>query len=137
VKYELLDHTADIQFRVYGADEGELVANAAYALFDQLADLSGVRASETDSVSGSGNDLEEALVDFLEELLYRFDVDGRIYGTFRTTEVTDTAVTAECRGEDFDAARHERRTGIKAVTFHNVNIERGPDGFSVVLTCDV
>jgi len=74
-RYEELGHTADIRFRIYGADERELFSNAAFALFDKMVDLSAVRASEAIEVEVSGADAEETLVNFLSEILYRFDAE--------------------------------------------------------------
>lgn len=137
MKYEEIEHTADLRLKVYGADERELFANAAFALFDTMADLSKVQARETDIVEACGADLEETLVAFLGEILYRLEGDARIYREFEIRDLQDDHVKAACGGEDFDAARHDIRREIKAVTYHDVEIERGADGLSVVITCDV
>jgi len=137
MKYEEIEHTADLRLKVYGRDERELFANAAFALFDTMADLSKVEARETDVVEGRGADLEETLVAFLGELLYRFEGDRRIYRDFEIAELQDDRVKAACRGESIDPERHDIKAEIKAVTYHDVEIARGPDGLSVVLTCDV
>ncbi|MBU3933351.1 MAG: archease, partial [Candidatus Omnitrophica bacterium] len=45
-RYEIIDHTADIGLRAYGKDLKQLFTNAAYGMFDILADLKKVRAKE-------------------------------------------------------------------------------------------
>ncbi len=45
-KYILVDHTADIMVRAFGDTLEECFANAGYALFDQIVDLSGIGTSE-------------------------------------------------------------------------------------------
>ncbi|GAG16189.1 unnamed protein product, partial [marine sediment metagenome] len=45
-RYEVIDHTADIGIKTYGKDLKELFVNAAYGMFDILADLKNVRAKE-------------------------------------------------------------------------------------------
>jgi SHS2 domain-containing protein len=137
MKYEEIEHTADLRLKVYGRDERELFANAAFALFDTMADLSKVEARESDLVEAHGADLEETLVAFLGELLYRLEGDARIYRDFEIEELQGDHVKAACGGEDFDASRHDIKREIKAVTYHDVEIERGPDGLSVLITCDV
>jgi len=42
VKYRLLEHTADAMVEVHGEDLDERFENAAYAMFDQITDLSRV-----------------------------------------------------------------------------------------------
>ena len=51
MRYEEVEHTADVRLKVYGADEKELFANAAFALFDMLVDLSGVQEKIREEVS--------------------------------------------------------------------------------------
>ena len=42
-RYEQFPHTADIGVRVFGHDLKELFENAAFAMFDLLADLEGLK----------------------------------------------------------------------------------------------
>ncbi len=137
MRYEELEHTADVRLKVYGADEVELFANAAFALFDRLVDLSAVSGTLREEVSAEGADSEETLVNFLGELLYRFEVEARVYRDFEITRLSATSICCTCIGEPFDPSRHERLTGIKAVTFHDVKIRREAGGLSVVITFDV
>ncbi len=136
-RYEELGHTADVRFRIYGADERELFSNAAFALFDKMVDLSAVRPSEAIEVEVSGADVEEMLVNFLSEILYRFDAEKFVARECEIKELSPGGVKSVCRGEKFDPAKHEFRHHIKAVTFHDVRIENTPDGLAVTITCDV
>jgi SHS2 domain-containing protein len=136
-RYEELDHTADVQLRIFGAGERELFANAAFALFDKMVDLSRVESRRTVEIEASGADIEETLVNFLAELLYRYNAGRFICRECRITELAPTRVRSVCTGEDFDPARHEARAEIKAVTFHDVKITRAADALEVTLTCDV
>jgi len=45
-RYRVFDHTADLGIEVYGATVNELFTSAAFAVFDMLTDLDGVRAIE-------------------------------------------------------------------------------------------
>ena len=136
-RYEELDHTADVQLRIFGADERELFANAAFALADKTVDLSAVHGRQAVEVEASGADIEETLVNFLSELLYRYNAGHFISRECRITELSPTRVRSVCTGEPFDASRHEARAEIKAVTFHDVRITHTADGLEVTLTCDV
>lgn len=137
MRYEELEHTADVRLKVYGADREELFANAAFALFDTVVELGEVKAVFCDEIEVEGGDLEETLVNFLGELLYRFEVEGRLYGEFDILELSDERVRVASSGELRDVRRHGARRAVKAVTFHDVEIVRGAEGLSVVLTLDV
>ncbi|UCG94894.1 MAG: archease, partial [Candidatus Aerophobus sp.] len=41
-KYEFINHTADLGIRVWGESIEELFKNAAYSMFDTIADLNRV-----------------------------------------------------------------------------------------------
>lgn len=137
MRYEEIEHTADVRLMVYGADERKLFANAAFALFDRQVDLSAVEIVSADEILAGGADLEETLVNFLNELLYRLEGEDRVYREFEITELDENDVVAICSGETFDPARHEKKISIKAVTFHDVAITRSDGGLSVAITCDV
>ena len=42
-RYEQFPHTSDIGIRVFGRDLKELFQNAAFAMFDTMADLEGLK----------------------------------------------------------------------------------------------
>ena len=71
-RYEEIPHTADIGVRVYGADLKELFKNAAFSMFDIIADLEGIKGSVTVDVDLKADSPEELLVNWLDELLYNF-----------------------------------------------------------------
>jgi len=136
-RYRELEHPADLRLEIFGADERELFENAAFALFDRMVDLSGVGAGLEEEVAAEGSDREELLVNLLGELLYRFEGEGRVYREFQVVELGPSRVRLHCRGELFEASRHEAVLEIKAVTHHDVRIRPAPGGLSVVVTCDI
>ena len=136
-RYEELDHTADLRLRIFGADERELFANAAFALFDRIVDLASVRAQVAHEIEASGADIEETLVNFLSELLYRRETQNILYRDCEIRELTLQRVRSVCMGETFSPSRHEAKAEIKAVTFHDVEITRRGGRLEVTLTFDV
>jgi len=65
-RYEQFPHTADIGIRAYGKDLKELFANAAFAMFDTIADLEGLKAVVTQNFELKAENKEELLVAFLQ-----------------------------------------------------------------------
>ena len=57
-RYEQFPHTADIGIRVFGKDLKELFENAAFALFDTLADLEGLKPSIEEAIKVEGDSAE-------------------------------------------------------------------------------
>jgi SHS2 domain-containing protein len=64
------------------------------------------------------------LVDWLNEVLYWFDGKRIAFRSFRVTEFRDTAIGAVGAGEPRDPERHRARLIVKAVTYHQLKIER-------------
>jgi SHS2 domain-containing protein len=134
--FEIIDHTADIGIVVHGGDLTETFANAAYAMFSLIADLSSVDEAICHEVEASADDLEGLLVGWLNELIYLFDVENIIFKRFELTELTGIILKAKCYGEKVDPSRHKLKTGIKAATSHMLKIEK-KDGFRAQVLFDI
>jgi SHS2 domain-containing protein len=123
--YTFIDHTADVAADLTGRTLEELFASAAQALTDTITDLAAVRPSVTQSITLDAGSLEDLLVDWLNELLYRFEVQNLL--------VSDAAVRlreaggrwyleANAAGEPFDPAKHPSRVLVKSATYHGLNV---------------
>lgn len=126
-KYILIDHTADIGIDVFGASLQKLFANAAFALFDIITDLSKVEGKVEYKISISGIDKEQLLVNWLQELLYLHDVRNILFNDFCIVDITDTQLNATVRGDVICDDKHVIKTEIKAVTYHCLSVIREND----------
>jgi len=123
-KYVLIDHTADIGIEAFGATLPELFSNAAFAMFDIIADLEKVENRVECHLEITGVDREQLLVNWLGELLYLHDVKNYLFKNFLITNLTDTRLSASVQGEMFVENKHIINTEIKAVTYHALSIVR-------------
>ena len=133
-RYVLVDHTADMMVKAFGSTLEECFANAAYALFDQTVDLSGIGTSEKTDICVTGIDDEDRLYSFLSELLFIEDCDNLILKEFEVCFDGDE-VKCHAKGETLDRSRHRIRSEIQAVTYHMMEIDR--DTPSVTVLFDV
>jgi SHS2 domain-containing protein len=133
-RYVLMDHTADMMVKAFGSTLEECFANAAFALFDQTVDLSGIGTSEETDIRVTGMDDEDRLYSFLSELLYIEDADNLILKEFRVS-FDGEDVVCHAKGETLDRSRHRIRSEIKAVTYHMMEVDR--DTPSVTVLFDV
>lgn len=120
-RYETLEHTADIMIRAFGSTIEELLENAAYAMFDQIADLSSVRLVNEYSLTIEGEDLSQLMVDLLSELLYLHDTKIVLLSEF-DAEYDGEVLHMSARGEPVDKRRHIMKTAIKAVSYHALDV---------------
>ena len=82
-------------------------------------------------------DREALLVDWLNHLLYLFDLDGFLGRDFQVESLTPERLKARVTGESFDPARHPARTGVKAATFHQLSIVPVKDGWEATVVLDL
>ncbi len=122
--YETFDHTADLGLRVRADDLNSLFAEAAEALFSAVVeDLESVKGEQTIEIRLHEEELELLLFDWLNELLYRFDVDGMLFRRFAASIDGDT-LTAIAYGEPIDRNRHALTHEVKAITYHGLRVEQ-------------
>lgn len=142
--FRVLEHTADVGFEAFGRTREEAFANAARALEDLIVPLESVRPREEAAISAEGPDDASLLVNWLNELLYRFDVEGRLFSEFEVRLAENSAagrlaLTARARGEVFDPSRHEVKVQVKAITYHQILFEetRQPAGWHARVYVDI
>ncbi len=131
VRYTLVDHTADMMVRAFGGTLEECFGNAAYALFDQTVDLSGIRTDEETEIRVSGIDDEDRLYSFLAEMLFIEDCDNLILKEFDVSFEGEDVV-CRAKGETLDRSRHRIRSEVKAVTYHMMEIDRDTPSVTVI-----
>jgi SHS2 domain-containing protein len=123
-RFELIEHTADMGLAAYGKSLGEAFANAAYGMFSIIAELDAVREVETRRVEINEDDLESRLFEWLNSLLYYFDVEMLLFRRFDIMEFGEGRLVAECHGEKYDPSRHQLRTGVKSATYYMIEVDR-------------
>jgi SHS2 domain-containing protein len=132
-RYEQLEHTADLALRVYGRTLRQLFANAAYAMFSQLANLERIVPTVQREVSVEGIDYESLLVNWLNELLYLQDTRREAYVAFEIHMLLRRRLQATVRGAQTENAD----TIIKAATYHDLSISKTHGWYMSTIVFDV
>ncbi|HTY47083.1 MAG TPA: archease [Methanomassiliicoccales archaeon] len=134
MRYEILEHTADVMIKATGKDLEECFANAAFALFDQMTEASKVWPKEEVRFTAEGHDLESLLFNFLSEFLYLRDAKMLVLSDFKV-RIKGTTLECVAKGERFDPVRHKPKHEVKAVTYHMLRVD--PDEPSVTVIFDI
>ena len=122
MRYEEIEHTADVGIRAYGRTLDEIFANAAEGMFSLIADLSKVRPVGEAEVRLTAEDIPTLLLRWLTELLYVHETDRLLFSSCEA-KVTGTSLVGRARGEAIDKSRHELKLAIKAVTRHRLTVD--------------
>ena len=135
--FRILDHTADIGLTIYGEDLKALFAHAGEGFFHIITDLKKVKPRIEKRVELGGESLDRLLVDWLGELLYLHDVDHLLFGEFAMESVGVEGLKAVAKGEPFQEGVHVIKTEIKAVTYHQIRVEKRNGGWRARVIFDL
>jgi len=134
--FEIINHTADVGIIAYGADMCQAFANAARALFSLITELDDVAEVLYRDTELTAPDEESLLVEWLNELIYLFDVENVIFKRFDITELSNTQLKARSYGEKIDRSKHKLKTGVKAATYHMLTVDKA-NGCKVQVLFDI
>lgn len=135
--FETFDHTADIGLRVVAATLEELFAEAARGLTSLLVEnLDDVKATQTETIRLDGTETDYLLFDWLNELLFRFETRGLLFCEF-DVRFNEQGLEATIRGEPCDRSRHRLAHEVKAVTYHDLSVQKTDRGWQAELIFDI
>lgn len=140
MSFRFLEHTADIVLEIEASSLSGLLEEASRGMTDCITDLQSVRSRNTVHLHTSAPDREGLLVGWLNEVLYRFEIDGFL-PCDADVSVRSDGVTlhaeGELRGEAYDPERHPFRTAVKGATWHNLKIESSDDDWRASVVLDI
>lgn len=123
--YELLEHTADLGIRAWGPTMPEAFEQATHA----LAEIMGLRVpgpGGRDVLRVSADDHGGLLVALLNELLWIHEARSVGFVEVDVIGLSETDLVAEV--ESAPAPETPDGLHVKAATYHQLAVERGPDG---------
>lgn len=137
--FETIDHTADVGFRAYGQTLKEVFENAARGMFSLIVDPEKVSSRREFAVDVEAEDRETLLVEWLNELIYLFEVEHVVLNKFEICDWDEEHhLRAKTWGEPIDEKKHEIETVIKACSYHMLKVEPvDPKGWMAQVVCDV
>jgi len=134
---EELEHTADTGIIVTAASLKELFGRAASGMFSVITDLSAVQPKVATRVSVEATDQKALMVRWLSELNVRHITKHWLFSRFEIIELGDTHLSADVHGEPIDPERHTIYTEIKAITFHDLQIEKEDEHWKAQIIFDL
>ncbi len=139
--FKFLEHTADAYVEAYGTSLEEAFEKAALATLDVMTEPEKVEPKIEDALEVEAPDEYALLYSWLEELLVKFELTGKLYSSFKISSIEKTPVgwklKAKAWGELYDPKKHPSRVGIKSVTYHQMEIVKKPKSVTVRFILDV
>lgn len=121
--FTLIEHTADVGIVATGETFAEALSSVAEGMVSVLVEPEDTRCDEVLQVTVVSADREALVVDWLNELLYRFEAEAFLPQNFEVVvDEVGTTLRAVCRGERVDPERHNVLTCVKAATYHGLEV---------------
>lgn len=123
-----VEHAADMGIKGWGCNEKEAFEEIALAMFELIVDGEGIKPVESVEIMSEGDDSEELLVDFLNKLLMRADIEELVFLGVRIerisgdTEKRGRRLLAVARGVPLDEVREKLIREVKAATYYGVSV---------------
>ncbi|MCM8818529.1 MAG: archease [Candidatus Omnitrophica bacterium] len=134
-KIKIINHTADIGIEVYGETIKEIFLNSAKGLYEMM----GIENNGSENfleINLQGNQIEELLVKFLNELIYLVEtkkLGGEPENIIIEKKENEYLLKALLRVKNIK----KRYKEIKAATYHNLKIEKAKKGFKTTIIFDL
>lgn len=139
--FNFLEHMADAYIAAYGKDLAEAFENAAFAMFEVMTDVEKVNPQVEDHVEVEAVDEHALLYSWLEALLVRFEIKGMLYSRFKVLVLDKTSngfrLRAKISGEKYSPEKHPQKVGVKAVTYHRMEIIKEPNKVTLRFILDI
>jgi|TARA_B100001964_G_C13926597_1_gene462567 SHS2 domain-containing protein len=137
MSYELIDHTADFGLHVKGNDANSLFVNAAHAMFDQITDTLVLKGIKTEHVRAKGDDWPDLMINWLRELLYLWTGKSLLVKVVMIDSLSKYQLLSTVKVDCFDPNHHVIKDEIKGVTYHQVLVRGGKEGWKSKIFFDV
>jgi len=141
MKYEYLDHTADVQIHAWGDNLTEAFEQAGVALFGYMTDIDTVSIESVQEVEVTdAEDMLGLLYRYLDELLFLFCAEP--FFIARKVKITqfdreNFRIKAKAYGETFSLDKHPQGTEVKAITYSNMQVHDTDESHEVFVIIDI
>ncbi|XP_035210341.1 protein archease-like isoform X1 [Stegodyphus dumicola] len=140
VKYEYLDHPADVQLHSWGDTIEEAFEQIAVAMFGYMTEIDKVEILMSQDIEAEGDDMLSLLFHYLDEFLYVFSAEP--YFIARKVKILhfdkqNLKIKARGYGEIFDLDKHPQGSEVKAITYSNMQVHENEDKCELFVIVDV
>ncbi len=134
MKYEFLDHTADIKIKSYGKTQEMAFENMTLAISEYLSKGEKIKAKVGKKVEVHGTDLENLLYNFLDELIYLLDAEQFIVAKAEVSLLGNN-IKATLYGDS--TKNYKDLDHIKAPTYAEMHVKKTQSGWEFQVVVDV
>lgn len=135
--YQTIDHTADLGISIQADSVAGLFEEAARALSDLIFGPRTFHGSGEVQVRVTGSDWPDLIINWLREILYLWNGEGRIPGPVDIRRIEPFRLEAIVPVDNRPCAPRDIFNEIKAVTYHQVEVDRQAAGWRARVIFDI
>ena len=135
--YQTIDHTADLGIIVKGPDVKSLFINAAQAMIDLMVKGDIGEGIATRDIFVEGEDFPDLMVRWLGEILYLFEGESLIVDSIEINSISPMKLKSTLTLTSFKPKHHQVIREIKAVTYHQISVNKTKDGWEAKVIFDI
>jgi SHS2 domain-containing protein len=143
--YNYLEHSTDAFVQARGSNLDELFVNCAKGLINIMFDIDKVENLESFTITADSEDLENLLYDWLEKVLLKILVEQIVFSRFSIAIFEEYSnfmekkyfLKAHVGGEKVNYDKHDYKIEIKAITYHELKIQRIDSAYVATFLVDL
>jgi SHS2 domain-containing protein len=135
--YQIINHTADLGIIVKGVNEKDVFIRAAYAMTDLMVKGDITKKTVIKDVSLKGDDFPDLMVKWLGEILYLFNGEKLLVHSIEINSISSIMLLSTLTLSTFEPKHHEVKREIKAVTYHQICVDKVNDGWQARIIFDI
>lgn len=122
-KFEFLEHTSEVKFKVYGKNPEELFCNCALAVSSIFSRGNNIKDKIKKEFSISAKDYEGLLYKFIDELIYLFDADNFVVARVEIKIEKTDLIKADLIVYGDDTTNYSNLDSIKSPTYAEMYVK--------------
>ncbi len=135
--YGTFDHTGDLGLEVWAESPERLYALAAVGLMAQIAEAGDDSVEVRADLELEGDEPSDLLIHWLNTVLLKSALEHALWNRVSVRSLGPRALSATLEGSRLDPGRHVLLREVKAVSFHDLNLELEPGRCRCRLILDI
>ncbi|MFP4499143.1 MAG: archease [Vulcanimicrobiota bacterium] len=137
--FKIINHTADTGINVQAGSLPELFAEAARGMIFVITgeNIENIEFTKLKEITINGIDNEQIMVDFLTRLLYFIETEDFLPLEYISPVISENSLNMKIRGISIRKNQIKLNTGIKGVTYHQMNIRKDDGSWATDIIFDI
>ncbi len=135
--FTILEHPSDVGIEARGTTLGEAFESAVDGAVSLMIDASVLKTEIKISATFNADDVDGLLFQLIGEVIYLRDSKFFLPASTIIKNFSETHVDVDFSGERIDHTRHKLLADVKAMTYHQMKIERFEKDWRIRFFVDV